>query len=211
MHPKPAALMLLSGAVLLSGCESDSPHAATAPPPSQYETVAPPIMQTSPPGNQPIQPGLAANQAASATPAQSPRPVRSRVVNHTVTVGESLWSSARKYETTVPEIREANQLSGDIIRAGQTLKVPTSMPQGDPFSSTTPAVPPPPLPPALSANQPSAAAPATAASTTASPVKTAPSSSWTVTPPVAPPTSSSASAPQYRIPEPVILPPPSEN
>lgn len=190
MHPKPATLMLLSGALLLSGCESTNlgQRATTAPPPSEYETVTPPIMQTTPPGNGSIS---STGTVASTAPQPPFRPVRSRVVSHTVTPGESLWSLSRKFETTIDEIREANQIEGDIIRAGQTLKIPTSMPEEQAAPSPAQSAENRTLPPAYPG-------PSTAA----------PSSSWTVTPPVTPPTSSGSAAPQYRIPEPMILPPP---
>lgn len=208
--------MLLSGAALLSGCEMDSQQATTAPPPASYETMAP-IMQNVPPGDQAAVSTDTTTQAPAASK-QRP-PVRTRTVNHSVGSGESLWSLSRKYETTVQEIRDANQLSGDMIRAGQVLKIPTSLPEGDPFSGdgggagAAPATPPPspPVPAPLSGPSAENQRKSSGSSHSSGPLKTASSSSWTVTPPVTPPTSSGSSAPQYRIPEPVILPPPSEN
>lgn len=192
MHPNSATLLLSSGLLLLAGCESDElgQRATTAPPPSPYET-----------GPAPIQPGLTNAQATgpNATVPVQPapagaafRPARTREVEHTVAAGESLWSLSRKYETTIGEIREANQLTSDMIRAGQKLKIPTSMPEGEPFAP----------PPAPGANQSS---PPPEIPNQAS-VRRTPD--WTVTPPVTPPTNTNSDAPQYRIPEPVILPPP---
>jgi LysM repeat protein len=53
-----------------------------------------------------------------------------RIVEHQIQSGESLWKIARDYKTTVKEIKAANQMADDNIRAGQTLRVPTSLPEG---------------------------------------------------------------------------------
>ena len=45
-------------------------------------------------------------------------------VSHKVTKGESLDKIARKYGVTVSDIRAANNIKGDKIQIGQTLKVP---------------------------------------------------------------------------------------
>lgn len=196
MHPKFATLMLLSGAALLfSACETTGPQATTAPPPSPYETLPPPAASQ---GTAMLQPGAPGAVSAPA-PSQPPRPVRARVVEHKVGTGESLWSISRKYESTVGEIREANQITGDLIRAGQTLKVPTSMPEEELTSQGASAAPLAPAPQAAAELPPSTGL-----------SRREDSTSWTVTPPVTPPTSSTNAAPQYRIPEPVILPPPGE-
>ena len=44
-------------------------------------------------------------------------------VSHVVASGEVLGAIASRYDVTVEEIREWNDLSGDLIRAGQTLTV----------------------------------------------------------------------------------------
>ncbi len=38
--------------------------------------------------------------------------------------GDSLWQLARRYDTTVAEIKTLNNLDGDVILAGQALKIP---------------------------------------------------------------------------------------
>jgi LysM repeat protein len=44
---------------------------------------------------------------------------------HTIQAGESLYSIAQKYHTTVNEIRKNNQLNSDILNIGQQLVIPT--------------------------------------------------------------------------------------
>jgi len=43
---------------------------------------------------------------------------------HRVMPGDTLYSLARRYGTTVEAIRRANGLSGDLIRVGEVLKIP---------------------------------------------------------------------------------------
>jgi LysM repeat protein len=74
-----------------------------------------------------------------------------RIVDHQVQAGESLWKIARDYKTTVKEIKAANQLAVDTIRAGQTLKVPASLAEG-----TSPGAPAEAAPAAPSSPQPAA-------------------------------------------------------
>lgn len=45
---------------------------------------------------------------------------------YTVKNGDSLWSIARTYNTTVDTLRRLNNLTSDILRIGQVLKVPSS-------------------------------------------------------------------------------------
>ena len=45
---------------------------------------------------------------------------------YTVKSGDSLWSIARTYNTTVDTLRRLNNLTSDILRIGQVLKVPSS-------------------------------------------------------------------------------------
>ena len=44
--------------------------------------------------------------------------------NYTVISGDTLYSLARKYNTTVSEIKKLNNLTSDILRIGQVLKIP---------------------------------------------------------------------------------------
>ena len=44
---------------------------------------------------------------------------------YTVRSGDTLWTLAQRYGTTVDEIRRLNGLTSDILRIGQVLKIPT--------------------------------------------------------------------------------------
>ncbi len=44
--------------------------------------------------------------------------------SHTVVKGDTLFSLARRYGTSVSAIKSANGLSSDLIRIGQTLTIP---------------------------------------------------------------------------------------
>lgn len=44
---------------------------------------------------------------------------------YTVQKGDSLWSIAKKYNTTVEELKAANNLSSNLLSVGQILKIPT--------------------------------------------------------------------------------------
>ena len=46
-------------------------------------------------------------------------------VEHTVDVGETLWSISQKYDTDVETIRKVNELKTNVIQKGQTLKILT--------------------------------------------------------------------------------------
>jgi membrane-bound lytic murein transglycosylase D len=47
-----------------------------------------------------------------------------RTTEHKVADGETLWALSRKFEVSVDEIREANDLKGDVIVPGRTLRIP---------------------------------------------------------------------------------------
>ncbi len=56
---------------------------------------------------------------------------------HTVQTGDTLFSLARRYGTTVEDLRTLNHLSGDLIYVGQVLLIPTNpaaVPQPDRYT-----------------------------------------------------------------------------
>ncbi|HYR08826.1 MAG TPA: LysM peptidoglycan-binding domain-containing protein [Longimicrobium sp.] len=57
---------------------------------------------------------------------------------HTVEDGETLWGIARRFDTTVDAVREANELDeDDTIRPGQTLRIPRASSGSSTASSAT--------------------------------------------------------------------------
>lgn len=52
---------------------------------------------------------------------------------YTVQSGDSLWSIAKKYNITVDELKQANNLTSNSLQIGQILKIPT---QKEPPSNT---------------------------------------------------------------------------
>ena len=47
-------------------------------------------------------------------------------INYTVVNGDTLYSIARKYNTTVDQIKNLNNLTSNVLSVGQTLKIPSS-------------------------------------------------------------------------------------
>lgn len=50
----------------------------------------------------------------------------SSTISYTVKSGDSLWSIARNYNTTVQELRNLNNLTTDLLQIGQVLLIPAS-------------------------------------------------------------------------------------
>ena len=53
---------------------------------------------------------------------------------YTVIAGDSLWSIAKKLNTTVEQLKQLNNLSSNLLTIGQVLKIPTAIeeePTGD--------------------------------------------------------------------------------
>jgi membrane-bound lytic murein transglycosylase D len=70
---------------------------------------------------------------------------------HTVADGETLWGIARRYETTVEEMRAANDMESETIRPGQTLRIPRASAGGSTATASSART--------ESASRPAAAAP----------------------------------------------------
>ncbi|MGB0775511.1 MAG: LysM peptidoglycan-binding domain-containing protein [Akkermansiaceae bacterium] len=82
-------------------------------------------------GAAPYQPLPGVNQPpAAGVPAQPAPPIAGHGggagggVSHTVVSGDSLWGLARKYNTSIEAIQQANGLTGTNIQTGQTLTIP---------------------------------------------------------------------------------------
>src|SRR5699024_9141969 len=49
---------------------------------------------------------------------------RSGARTHVVAPGESLWAIAQRYQVSIQQIREENSIDGEVIRPGQSLRIP---------------------------------------------------------------------------------------
>lgn len=63
-------------------------------------------------------------QKQQATKQKQQQAAKAKPTSHTIKNGENLTTIAKKYGVSVDEIRRANNLSGDAIRAGKTLTIP---------------------------------------------------------------------------------------
>ncbi|MFZ5910479.1 MAG: LysM peptidoglycan-binding domain-containing protein [Chloroflexota bacterium] len=96
-------------------------------------------------------------------------------VFHEVQYGQTLWTLAIQYDTTIAEIKRLNNLSSEVIAPGQKLLIKTSATQPAPASLT-----PPPSPVATQASPAALASPVTPTSTqvaASQPVETLPARS----------------------------------
>jgi membrane-bound lytic murein transglycosylase D len=83
--------------------------------------------------------GGSANGSSASRGSSRPAPAASgtRVTEHRVKPGETLWSIARQYGVSVDELQAANRLNGAKIVAGRTLKVPQRASAGTQRASTS--------------------------------------------------------------------------
>ena len=65
------------------------------------------------------------------TATQEEPPSTDNFITYTVVKGDSLYSIAKKYNTTVDAIKDLNNLSSNLLNIGQTLKIPTSVTSED--------------------------------------------------------------------------------
>ncbi|WP_168733754.1 LysM peptidoglycan-binding domain-containing protein [Metabacillus sediminilitoris] len=74
-----------------------------------------------------------------ATPAPPPA-TDSRITSYTVVSGDSLSVIAKRFNTTVDQVKQANQLTTDVIRVGQVLTIPTGRiaPANEPTAAPNP-------------------------------------------------------------------------
>lgn len=73
------------------------------------------------------------------TPTISETTAKPTTVTHTVVAGDTLYSLAKKYHTTVDTLKKNNQLSSDVLSLGQVLTIPSTQseaPTSGPISST---------------------------------------------------------------------------
>lgn len=49
--------------------------------------------------------------------------ITSSVVNHTIAKGDTLYSIAKKYSTTVDAIKKLSGLTSDVLTVGKTIRV----------------------------------------------------------------------------------------
>ncbi len=72
----------------------------------------------------PYQPIPNVSQPITPSPAYTPSAPTAQEGSHTVAAGDSLWSLARKYGSSIEAIQSANSLNDTVIRTGQTLIIP---------------------------------------------------------------------------------------
>lgn len=96
----------------------DIPDEASA---AQVDTEVAQAGNTAYPSDQDLASGGGAATSSSTEPAASSA---SAPRYHTVAPGDTLYSLANRYGTSVNELKRANGLTSDAIRRGQTLRVP---------------------------------------------------------------------------------------
>jgi len=102
-----------------------STPAPSRPAPAVASTQRPPQQTASRPPQQTASrpPQQTASRPATTQPRPQPRPA-AQTKRYTVKKGDTLGAIARRHNTTVPALRRANGISGDLIRVGQVLRIP---------------------------------------------------------------------------------------
>ena len=57
-------------------------------------------------------------------PTPPPTPQKKQARYHTIAKGDTLWDISRRYKVTISAVKSANGLTSDLIRPGQTLRIP---------------------------------------------------------------------------------------
>ncbi|MBI5397645.1 MAG: LysM peptidoglycan-binding domain-containing protein [Verrucomicrobia bacterium] len=113
---------VIGSIMVFESCKPKSKVAAGPPPGA---TPIAPLPETAPPpppvSTMPVLPPVETKPAF---------PVALKETTHSVGKGDTLSGIAHKYGTTVTAIKGANNLSGDVIRVGQKLKIPTPQESG---------------------------------------------------------------------------------
>jgi LysM repeat protein len=77
-----------------------------------------------PNGGSGVELASAGSSSAASTTAPAAPAAPAGTSYHKVGSGDTLFALASKYHTSVPELKRVNGLSGDSIRAGQSLRIP---------------------------------------------------------------------------------------
>ncbi len=95
--------------------------APDAPPPAERDAEALAGAQT--PTAEPSKAAQPPAPAAKTPEKKTPEPKAAAETTHTVRSGDNLWVIAKKYNTSVANIKKLNNLKSDKLRAGQKLRV----------------------------------------------------------------------------------------
>jgi LysM repeat protein len=131
----------------------------------RYDTTVAALMAANGLTDESLRPGATLRVPSAADAARAAATPAAPTATHVVEVGDSLWSLARRYDTTVASLMAANALTSDALRPGLELTVPVAMATA-PAATPTAAVaaPSPPATPSTTA-APAAPAPAAASVT----------------------------------------------
>jgi LysM repeat protein len=69
-------------------------------------------------------------------------PLAAGATEYVVQSGDSLWTIARKHNTTVNALKETNRLTSTVLRVGQKLIIPAGAPASTPSAGIAPGVDP---------------------------------------------------------------------
>ena len=110
-----------------SGRQTPVVASVDVPPPLAPDTNYTPIKDSGAPPPPPVasvgEPTKPKPRSTAATPSK-PKPKPQVVTRYTVKRGDTLSGIAKTHGVSVPALRKANGISGDIIRVGQQLRVP---------------------------------------------------------------------------------------